>query len=87
MQSAQKLIAKEQTSAGLSLEEHCHRMHIFYGHPQEIVAGLAADRLLPHTQDLILQFSPIIPPFAEAVHMLEQIATEIAPALGWQPQP
>jgi alkanesulfonate monooxygenase SsuD/methylene tetrahydromethanopterin reductase-like flavin-dependent oxidoreductase (luciferase family) len=87
MQSARKLAAKGQSPAGLSLEEHCHRMHIFYGHPQEIAAGLAADRVLPHTQDLILQFSPIIPPFAEAMRMLEQIATEIAPALGWRPQP
>jgi alkanesulfonate monooxygenase SsuD/methylene tetrahydromethanopterin reductase-like flavin-dependent oxidoreductase (luciferase family) len=71
--------------AGESLESYCRRLHLFYGHPEEIAEGLAADKIMPYATDLILQFSPVIPPLDEAIHILEQMATQIAPALGWHP--
>ncbi|MEZ4661759.1 MAG: hypothetical protein R2911_29760 [Caldilineaceae bacterium] len=70
---------------GLSLERYARYTHLAYGHPEEVAATLAADRVLPHTTDLILQFTPIFPPLDQALHMMEQIATVIGPALGWQP--
>ena len=70
---------------GESLEDYCRRLHLFYGPPAEIAAGLAQDRVMPFATDLILQFSPVIPTLDEAIHILEQVATQIAPALGWQP--
>jgi alkanesulfonate monooxygenase SsuD/methylene tetrahydromethanopterin reductase-like flavin-dependent oxidoreductase (luciferase family) len=79
------LIAQGQLPAGLSLEQYCTRLNIAYGHPDEVAAILRADRILPYATDLILQFSPAMPPFDEAVRMLEQIATELAPQLGWKP--
>jgi alkanesulfonate monooxygenase SsuD/methylene tetrahydromethanopterin reductase-like flavin-dependent oxidoreductase (luciferase family) len=87
LRSAEAMVRQGQLPAGLSLEEYCERMHIAYGHPDEVVAKLAADRLLPHTTDLILQFNPAFPPLDQAIKMLEQIATQIAPALGWRPTP
>ncbi len=70
--------------AGLSLERYCEYMHIAYGHPDEVITYLSADLVLPYTTDLILQFDPAAPPLDQAIRMLEQIATQIAPALGWQ---
>lgn len=81
-----KLVKQGQLPAGLSLEAYCGRLHIAYGHPDEIIEFLAADRVLPFATDLILQFNPATPPLDRAIQMFEQIATQIAPALGWQPQ-
>lgn len=69
-----------------TLEDYCRRLHIFYGHPEEIAVGLRGDGIFPHATDLILQFAPVIPSLDRAINILEQIATEIAPALGWQPK-
>ena len=87
MQSAELMVKQGNLPPGLNLEGYCQRMHIAYGHPEEITATLAADRVLPYTTDLILQFNPVKPPLAQSIAMLEQIATQIAPTLGWRPQP
>ena len=71
--------------ADLSTEEFCHRAHIIHGTPDDVAAHLVADRVLPYTTDLILQFDPIHPPLPRILEMLEQVATQVAPALGWQP--
>jgi alkanesulfonate monooxygenase SsuD/methylene tetrahydromethanopterin reductase-like flavin-dependent oxidoreductase (luciferase family) len=84
MRSAEIMVKQGQLPAGLSLAEVCAKMHIFYGHPDEVAAGLAADRVLPYATDLILQFNPAFPPLPQALTMMEQIATQIAPALGWR---
>jgi alkanesulfonate monooxygenase SsuD/methylene tetrahydromethanopterin reductase-like flavin-dependent oxidoreductase (luciferase family) len=68
-----------------TLEDYCKRLHIFYGHPEEIAIGLREDVIFPHATDLILQYAPVIPTQDRALQILEQIATEIAPALGWKP--
>jgi alkanesulfonate monooxygenase SsuD/methylene tetrahydromethanopterin reductase-like flavin-dependent oxidoreductase (luciferase family) len=71
---------------GESLESYCRRLHIFYGPCEEVATGLGSDKIFPYASDLIVQYSPVIPPLDEAIHILEQVATQIAPALGWQPQ-
>lgn len=82
---ADLMVKKGLFPAGLSLEAYCGRMHIAYGHPDEIVEFLLADQVLPFATDLILQFNPATPPLDQAIQMFEQIAKQIAPALGWQP--
>jgi alkanesulfonate monooxygenase SsuD/methylene tetrahydromethanopterin reductase-like flavin-dependent oxidoreductase (luciferase family) len=72
--------------ADLSVAEYAARLHILHGHPQELVAAVQADRILPSATDLLCQFSPGLPTLAQAVRALERIATEVAPALGWQPR-
>jgi alkanesulfonate monooxygenase SsuD/methylene tetrahydromethanopterin reductase-like flavin-dependent oxidoreductase (luciferase family) len=72
--------------ADLSVVEYAARLHILHGHPQELVAAVQADRILPSATDLLCQFSPGLPTLAQAVRALERIATEVAPALGWQPR-
>lgn len=71
--------------AGLPLVEYCRVMHLAYGHPEQVAAMLSCDKVLPYTTDLIVQFSPCFPPLDQALKMLEQVATQVAPALGWQP--
>ena len=82
---AAQLIAAGRVPAGQPIERYLQRLHVLYGHPDEIAAQLAADQVLPYTSDLIVQFSPATPTYAQALQMLEQVATQIAPALGWRP--
>lgn len=69
----------------LDVAEALRQFHSFYGHPDEIVAALRQERVLPVATDLITQFNPAVPDQDAAVDALELIATEIAPALGWTP--
>lgn len=84
LRSAENMIRQGNVAAGLPLEAYCERMHIAYGHPAEVAAYLRADQVFPYATDLILQFNPATPPLDQAIRMLEQIATEIAPTLGWR---
>jgi alkanesulfonate monooxygenase SsuD/methylene tetrahydromethanopterin reductase-like flavin-dependent oxidoreductase (luciferase family) len=77
--------ARGDFPANLSQDEYLRRFHAFYGHPDEIIAALQAEKVMPVATDLITQFNPGIPDFDAAVQGLELIAKEIAPALGWSP--
>jgi alkanesulfonate monooxygenase SsuD/methylene tetrahydromethanopterin reductase-like flavin-dependent oxidoreductase (luciferase family) len=81
MRNVRSLIAQGQLPPDLSLEQYCARLNIVYGHPQEIVQTLRADRVLSSATDLIVQFSPAEPSHQDALRMLEQIAIEVAPHL------
>jgi len=86
LRSAESQVRQGIFPPGLSLECYCERLHIAYGHPDEVTAYLMADQVLPLATDLIVQFSPVIPKLNEAIRILELMATCVAPALGWQPQ-
>ena len=79
------LTSRGQFPPGLSREEAYARIHVHYGHPEEVVASLQGDRLLPMTTELICQVQPGEPTAAQIMKSLALIATEVAPALGWQP--
>jgi alkanesulfonate monooxygenase SsuD/methylene tetrahydromethanopterin reductase-like flavin-dependent oxidoreductase (luciferase family) len=82
---AQGMVAQGRFPAGLDAEGYLQRLHAFYGHPEEVAEALAAERVLPVATDLLAQFNPGLPTQAAALHALELIATEVAPALGWSP--
>ena len=69
--------------SGLTREAYYARSHIHYGHPEQVVASLRADRVLPYTTELICQVQPGHPTPAQIATALERIAKEVAPALGW----
>jgi alkanesulfonate monooxygenase SsuD/methylene tetrahydromethanopterin reductase-like flavin-dependent oxidoreductase (luciferase family) len=69
---------------GLSQEEYFTRSHIHYGHPEQVVASLNADLLMPLTTELICQVHPGHPTPDQILKALERIAREVAPALGWR---
>ncbi len=85
MSWAEVLIGRGHLAKGLSEGETFARNHIHYGHPEDVIASLRADRLTPLSTDLIVQVQPGAPTQAQILKSLERIATEVAPALGWQP--
>ncbi len=86
MRMAERMIKAGLFPGGMKAEECFERLHISYGSPEEVAERLASDRVLPLATDLIFQFSPAAPPLDEAIAALELLATQVAPALGWQPQ-
>jgi alkanesulfonate monooxygenase SsuD/methylene tetrahydromethanopterin reductase-like flavin-dependent oxidoreductase (luciferase family) len=83
--AAQRFALRGAFPAGLGQEEALRRFHCFYGHPDEVIAALAQEKVLPVATDLITQFNPAVPDHDAAIRALELIATEVAPALGWKP--
>ncbi len=78
------MVKQGRMAPGLSFETYCERFHIAYGHPEEVTASLQADQVFAHATELIFQLDPIFPSLEQTVRMFEQVATQIAPALGWQ---
>ena len=89
VRAAERMVARGAFPPGLGTEGYLRKFHCFYGHPDEIVAELQQEKVLPVATDLITQFNPAVPDQDAALRALELIATEIAPALGWtrSPQP
>ena len=83
--AAQRFSLRGAFPDGIGQEEALRRFHSFYGHPDEIIAALQQERVLPVATDLITQFNPAVPDHDAAIRALELIATEVAPALGWKP--
>jgi alkanesulfonate monooxygenase SsuD/methylene tetrahydromethanopterin reductase-like flavin-dependent oxidoreductase (luciferase family) len=83
--AAQRFALRGAFPAGIGQDEALRRFHSFYGHPDEIIAALQEEKVLPVATDLITQFNPAVPDHDAAIRALELIATEVAPALGWKP--
>ncbi|AEH10089.1 MULTISPECIES: LLM class flavin-dependent oxidoreductase [Protofrankia] len=83
--AAQRFSVRGAFPAGIDTEEALRRFHSFYGHPDELIEQLRRERVLPVATDLIAQFNPAVIEQDAAIRALELIATEVAPALGWQP--
>jgi alkanesulfonate monooxygenase SsuD/methylene tetrahydromethanopterin reductase-like flavin-dependent oxidoreductase (luciferase family) len=81
--SAADFVRQGRFPAGLDEAGYLQRLHAFYGHPDEIVAALREEQVLPLATDLLCQFNPGVPDHDAALRALELIATEVAPALGW----
>src|ERR1700722_17699593 len=83
--AAQRFALRGAFPEGIGQAEALRRFHCFYGHPDQILTELKKEKVLPVATDLITQFNPAVPDHDAAIRALELIATEIAPALGWQP--
>ena len=81
-----QMIGRGHFPRGLSQEAYFGRSHIHYGHPEEVVESLRADRVFPLATDLIVQVHPGHPTPDQFITALERIARDVAPALGWRPQ-
>ncbi|MEU1299686.1 hypothetical protein [Streptomyces shenzhenensis] len=74
----------EPPETGLDARQAPRRFHSFHGAPEEIVAALRRERVLPVATDPITQFDPAVPDRDAAIRALELIATDVAPAPGRQ---
>jgi alkanesulfonate monooxygenase SsuD/methylene tetrahydromethanopterin reductase-like flavin-dependent oxidoreductase (luciferase family) len=85
LSAAQRFALRGAFPEGIDQQEALRRFHSFYGHPDEVIAALQNEKVLPVATDLITQFNPAVPDQDAAIGALELIATEVAPALGWKP--
>lgn len=86
VQAMAEVLARGGTlPSGLSTEDYLRLSYVSYGSPDDVIAGLAADPLLPRSTDLICQVHPLDPGHDKTLRSLELLATEVAPALGWRP--
>ena len=76
-----------EVPAGASREELLALFDLPVGTPERVVAELKADDVLLAATDLVFQSHPIDPPHEVLLRSLELIAGEVAPALGWIPDP
>lgn len=67
-----------------TVEELLASADVHCGSPEDVIASLRADRLLPAATDLILQVHPVDPSPEKTLRSLQLIASEVAPALGWR---
>ncbi len=71
--------------AELSVDDAYARIPAHYGAPEDVVASLLEDRLMPYATELICQVQPGDPTQKEILRSLELLAKYVAPALGWRP--
>jgi putative FMN-dependent luciferase-like monooxygenase len=82
MLSAQGVTVPE----GVADTELAAYLDLHVGTPEQVLATLAEDPILPRASDIVFQPHPIDPPHAVVLRSLELIAKDVAPALGWVPQ-
>ncbi len=81
---AKRQVAEGQFPPGLDTDGYLARLHCFYGHPDEIISELQTEQTLPIATDVLCQVNPGVPTFDQTLKAMELIATQIAPAMGWQ---
>jgi len=70
--------------ADVSPEEYLVRDHTRFGSAEEIASSLAADPGVAAATELLVSFPPAVPELAEHRRLLEAVATDLAPRLGWE---
>jgi alkanesulfonate monooxygenase SsuD/methylene tetrahydromethanopterin reductase-like flavin-dependent oxidoreductase (luciferase family) len=83
--SAAQLAGRAGIDPHAPLADLITRSDLHLGGPEDVIASLRADRLLPLATDLILQLHPADPGHQETLRSLELVRNEVAPSLGWSP--
>ncbi len=81
----ERMKQRDEYPAELSVEDAYARIPAHYGAPEDVVASLLEDRLMPYATELICQVQPGDPTQAQMLRSLELLAKYVAPALGWRP--
>jgi alkanesulfonate monooxygenase SsuD/methylene tetrahydromethanopterin reductase-like flavin-dependent oxidoreductase (luciferase family) len=77
--------AQGQPPDGLTVDERFRHHNIHYGSPEAVIESLLQEPLIDQITDLICQVQPGLPSQEQTLEAIELIATEVAPAVGWQP--
>ena len=72
--------------SGRSLDELIATFDVHIGTPDDVIASLRSDSTLERVTDLVFQVHSVDPPHPYILRSLELIATNVAPALGWERQ-
>jgi len=84
LRQAQALMRTGRLQSGLAEDEQFARMNLFFGHPEEVAAQLSRDQVVAQAGDLLVQVDPGRLSHQQTLRVLERIARDVAPALGWR---
>ena len=76
--------AKGHVIPGDTLADLLAALDTHVGTPQDVIESLSRDTTLPRVTDLVFQVHSVDPPHEYILRSIELIASEVAPALGWQ---
>ncbi len=76
--------AKGHVIPGNTLVDILAALDTHVGTPQDVIESLSRDTTLPRVTDLVFQVHSVDPPHEYILRSIELIASEVAPALGWQ---
>ncbi|MFL5027599.1 MAG: LLM class flavin-dependent oxidoreductase, partial [Microvirga sp.] len=76
--------AKGHVIPGDTLVDIIAALDTHVGTPQDVIESLSRDTTLPRVTDLVFQVHSIDPPHEYILRSIELIASEVAPALGWE---
>ncbi|MES2170901.1 MAG: putative FMN-dependent luciferase-like monooxygenase [Actinomycetota bacterium] len=75
-----------EVPTGVSDGELAAYLDLHVGTPEQVLATLTDDPILPRSTDIVFQPHPVDPPHEVVLRSLELIARDVAPALGWVPR-
>ena len=76
--------AKGHVIPGDTLVDIIAALDTHVGTPEDVIESLSRDTTLPRVTDLVFQVHSVDPPHEYILRSIELIASEVAPALGWQ---
>ena len=76
--------AKGHVIPGDTLMDIIAALDTHVGTPADVIESLSRDTTLPRVTDLVFQVHSVDPPHEYILRSIELIASEVAPALGWQ---
>ena len=68
---------------GDTLQDLIETLDVHVGTPDQVIASLSRDSVLPRATDLVFQVHSVDPPHPLILRSIELTATAVAPALGW----
>jgi len=80
-----ELANQRRKPVGLPIDELLSHYNIHHGSVDAVVSSLQNEPLIDEITDLICQVQPGLPAHEQILETIELLATEVAPAIGWQP--
>jgi alkanesulfonate monooxygenase SsuD/methylene tetrahydromethanopterin reductase-like flavin-dependent oxidoreductase (luciferase family) len=78
--------SRKPDQPAMTIQEEFEHFSIHWGTPAQVAESLAAEPLLGEITDLIFQVQPGNPDFATTKNIIDLMAIEVGPRLGWTPR-
>jgi alkanesulfonate monooxygenase SsuD/methylene tetrahydromethanopterin reductase-like flavin-dependent oxidoreductase (luciferase family) len=83
----ERFVASGHRLADRSLAGLIRSLDTHVGAPDDVIASLQADTVLPRATDVVFQVHSVDPPHPLVLRSIELTAEVVAPALGWKEAP
>lgn len=83
----ERFVASGHQLADRSLDGLIRALDTHVGAPDDVIASLRADTVLPRATDVVFQVHSVDPPHPLVLRSIELTAEVVAPALGWKDAP